>query len=138
MKSLIVILTLIMSTAAKADCNPTQYGCSDFPSQDKKTQPTIFLSCSGVTYDNKHAVHLTVTKLAPNKFLAKAHASNGEKISIAMRHGFGELVADDPKQSNEFRISLDHGNVVMLMWSIQLLGHQYMHQPMTCAHIWAN
>ncbi len=101
-----------------------------------KIERTIYLSCAGVTYDNKHAIHLTVVELAPNKFRAVATATNGEKISILMVNGYGELIPRDPKHRLRLRIRLyegDQQNQVAINWHSQVLASQFWHQPMTCA-----
>ena len=133
MKPVFVLLALLISNTASADCNQTQYGCSDLP-KEKTTQATIFLSCSGITFDIKNAVHLTVTELAPNKLVAVVHASNGETITVPMRHGFGTLIPADSTQY--FGIYLNHlnkPNGVMLNWDSNVLNTQFSHLAMTCA-----
>lgn len=119
MKLALGLLTLIFSLGAVAATN--------------QKQPTIFLSCSGITYDNKHAIHLTVTKQGPNKFRAVVRSTNGERISIAMRHGFGQLIPAGSGQIFSINDIGDGNNEILLNWPSRVLTMQYSFQPMTCA-----
>ncbi len=120
MKFAIGLLSVIVSTSAYA--------------ANLENEPTIFLSCSGITYDNKHALQLNVTQLSKNRLRADVRATNGERISIAMKHGFGMLVPVDSNQNfTIFLQNTNSENEVLLRWPSEVLRMQYSHQPMTCA-----
>lgn len=93
----------------------------------------IVLSCTGITYNKKAAIQLVVRELTDKTLIADVRATNGESERVAVvKRGDTAIVASGNQKY--FNIYLKDGGEknILLNWNTQILGNQFMHQPMTC------